>query len=62
MSILNDLLSAGQMGEPDRLDYVIREHEQLLSRVEALIELLRSKGLITDEEASQLAPKPESSE
>jgi len=54
MSILNSMLNAGLMGEPQRLDYVIRAHDLLQARVDRLTELLRSKGLITAEELSAL--------
>lgn len=50
MSILNDMLNGGMMGEPERLDYVIHEHEKLQARVNQLIELLIAKGLITTQE------------
>lgn len=58
MSILNSILNTSQMGEPARLDYAIREQERLVAQVDALVALLRSKGLITEEEASRLAPAP----
>jgi hypothetical protein len=58
MSILNSILTTSQMGEPARLDYIIREHEKLEARVESLVNLLRSKGLITDEEVSELTANP----
>jgi hypothetical protein len=54
MSILNDMLNFGGMGEPHRLDYVIREHEKLQARVIRLEELLLAKGLITEREKSTL--------
>lgn len=62
MSILNNMLNAGLMGEPQRLDYVIREHDRLQARVDRLTELLRSKGLITSEELSALESAAESAE
>jgi hypothetical protein len=58
MSVLNDLLNTGLMGEPQRLDYVIREHERLQRRVSDLEELLKSKGIISDEERTRLAGLP----
>ena len=50
MSILSSVLNAQMMGEPQRLDYVIREHEKLERKVDALIELLVSKELLTRSE------------
>jgi hypothetical protein len=37
MSILNDLMNVGTMGESQRIDYIIREHEKLKVQVEALV-------------------------
>jgi hypothetical protein len=54
MSILNDMLNTGLMGEPQRLDYIIREHEKLQARVTRLEELLLSKGVITEGEKTTL--------
>ena len=50
MAILSDMLNMGMMGEPARLDHVIREHERLEAKFNRLAELLTSKGLITKEE------------
>jgi hypothetical protein len=61
MSILNDMLNIGGMGEPQRLDYVIREHEKLQARVIRLEELLLAKGLITEGEKSALESQEVSS-
>lgn len=58
MSILNDMLNTSQMGEPERLDYAIAEKEKLAAKVDALIALLQSKGLITADEAARLTPAP----
>jgi len=58
MSILNSILNTSQMGEPARLDYAIREQERLLAHIDALVALLQSKGVITEEEASRLTPEP----
>jgi hypothetical protein len=55
MAVLNDLLNVGMMGEPQRLDYVIREHERLRRRVAELEQLLRSKGILTAEDQARLA-------
>jgi hypothetical protein len=61
MSILDSMLNAGQMGEPDRLDYAIRENENLKARFDALLALLLSSGVITSEQAAELAQdSPES--
>jgi hypothetical protein len=54
MSILDEVFNAGMMGEPERLDFIIREHQKLEVRVARLEELLRSKGIITDEEHTRL--------
>ena len=54
MSILNDMLNIGGLGEPRRLDYVIREYETLQARVVRLEELLEAKGVITSAERSRL--------
>jgi hypothetical protein len=54
MSILNDLLNTAQMGEPDRLDHAFAENAKLRAQVEALILLLQSKGIVSDEEAASL--------
>jgi hypothetical protein len=40
------ILDAWLMGEPRRLDYVIREHEKLRRQVETLTELLVARGVI----------------
>jgi len=57
MSILNSILATSQRGEPQRLDYAIREHEKLEARLEALIALLRSRELITAKEAFRFDPR-----
>jgi hypothetical protein len=54
MSILNDLLNTAQMGEPDRLDNAFAENAKLRAQVEALISLLQSKGIVSEEEAQGL--------
>ena len=54
MSILNDMLNMGMMGEPGRVDYVIREYEKLEARLTRLEGLLLAKGLITNAEQSAL--------
>lgn len=53
MAVLNDLLNLGMMGEPQRLDHVIRELEKLQRRVAELEELLRSKGIIAVEQQTR---------
>ena len=55
MSVLDELFNEGMMGEPERLDHIIREHEKLRARVSQLEDLLRSKGILTDEERARLA-------
>lgn len=54
MSILNSLLNTAQMGEPARLDHAFVENAKLRAQVEALIVLLQSKGIVSEEEASLL--------
>ena len=55
MSALNDLLNVNQMGEPQRLDYIIREHEKLQARVSRLEALLQARGLLSPEELAAVA-------
>ena len=40
-------------GEPARLDYVIREHEKLLRKFSALIDLLREKQVLSPDEVAR---------
>jgi hypothetical protein len=61
MALINDLLNVGTMGESNRLDYAIREHEALQAKyaalkasVDTLIAVLRQKGVLTDDEESAL--------
>ena len=54
MATFSDMLNIGMMGEPARLDYLIREHEKLEAKFRRLAELLTSKGLITREERMSL--------
>jgi hypothetical protein len=62
MSILNDLLNTAQMGEPDRLDHAFAENAKLRAQFEALIVLLQSKGIVSEEEASRLMAEADSLE
>ena len=48
-------MSLTTMGESDRLDYVIREHEALKARVAALVTMLSDKGVLTRDERVRLA-------
>jgi hypothetical protein len=43
------IFDALTMGESQRLDYVIREHEKLQRQVEALTALLVDRGVISNE-------------
>lgn len=54
MSVIDDLFRTS-VGEPARLDYIIREHDKLKKRVEALEYFLISKGLLTRDERAHLA-------
>lgn len=40
MAIFSDMLNIGMMGEPARLDHLIREHEKLEAKFNRLMELL----------------------
>ena len=43
------------MGEPRRLDYIIREHEKLRQQVEALTALLVENGVVSADALSRSA-------
>lgn len=55
MSILNDLLSIGSMGESGRLDYVVREQDKLQARFAALLGVLAANGALTPDDVARLA-------
>ena len=44
----------GMPGEPQRLDYIIKEHEKLQRRFTALVDLLFEKKLISHDEAVRI--------
>jgi hypothetical protein len=60
MSVLNDLFDAGTYGESSRLDALVREHDALQKRFDALVELLRSRDLLTDADIAGLLPADDS--
>jgi hypothetical protein len=49
------IFEALTMGESQRLDYVIREHEKLQRQVEALTTLLVERGVISRESLEDAA-------
>ncbi len=51
---LSDILGTTLLGESDRLDYVIREHEKLEQVVQRLMTTLTSKGIMTTEEIASV--------
>jgi hypothetical protein len=58
MAFLSEFMNVGTMGESGRLDYAIREHEDLKERFDTLVRLLEEKGVLTgDERVRLLAPK-----
>jgi len=60
MSFIGDFMSMTTMGESGRLDYAIREQDELKARFETLVRLLEAKGVLThDERVRLLAPADE---
>ena len=59
MTLLNDLFSVRTMGEADRLDYIIREHDKLQEQFKSLIATLALKGALTPEEVARLTATSE---
>jgi len=42
------------MGDSTRIDYIIREHEKLSRQVRALSQVLKEKGLLTQDEFARV--------
>jgi len=54
MSFMNEVLSSATFGESDRLDATIRELNKLQTRFDALLALMRARGLLTADELAEL--------
>jgi hypothetical protein len=56
MSVVDALIVGQMMGEPDRLDALIREHAQLKTEPAALVQVLLDRQLITHGQAIASVP------
>ncbi len=59
MSVLSDLFSVRTLGESDRLDYVIGEHDKLTGHFKSLVEMLEAKGVLAHDEVVRLTATSE---